>query len=1030
MFCKSYTFVVIAQHFLEIAVATTRSDTAVEISATGVLRPSHPHFDDYSSEDAREEIQSRIVPSIERHDRHQQVARRQQRKFVLDAEPASNNASWDWGFGADQTPHQEIICNMSVHISERNAGRRCSADCPFLASVETSSGVGCHFMCVASQDCGQIPGLDPNETIADSKKKDQLPHCRKCSIAGCDECDEGGEDKCQKCKVGFHLTSDGKLCKDVYANAWNCVALLFFLIFLFFITWVISLCWRAKGNEEALQRGLEFRSRQKLRVPLPIPGQEATEANDQTEEAPGPASRELFPLSTDIRRDARLAQVAGPGIGLHFSFMWMTCLWGFIVALIWIAAAAPISSELFILGWRTVESKHQFCTVVQTGHRIQERYMWEKATYLFVLYGVSFLLFIGHAVLQKRHFLRVNIETESMRDYAALLMGLPRMTGDAGVEEKVRCAVAEATGEQVVGVSVMWELGEQAGVVASLAERVLNTHAHGEAAFGSLPGSGGSVPAPPIPESTTSGLYGRADGSLKWLLGVDAEESADWSQDPVAEIQKVKGNGAAWAVFENEEARDRAVEKIMSAGGFAMPDADGSGCCVTAEAAGCEPETVRWGDFSLHTWQEIALSLFKGCICILIALFLWAFVFYIPFAYYSVQLASMTGAEDAGWNVATIYFMITVILGNQLMYLACDMVSENVGFRYQDSKMAAYVVLYTLACFINVVLDLAINYGVVLAHLNHIGAHTADGVDLSNLNFQKTFESFPMQEALGKNLFNYTFPACMLLPFLMEPFGLHLCPLQLQSWLVRSDPSLVKDRAERAMAMFTPMDLGRYADCLLNLFLAAAILFFPGGLTLPIFGGLVVSHIYIYCYDKFRVLRFVPGFVYASMEVDACATMMLSGVTALILVCALFKANCARGSPFCYDGMELLGLLAAGGIGHIILHILVLQFVVPLMCKVPHDVARSKYSDVAAVTPCTWFSANPMHCLRSYYIHKHSPPQLFFVRGNEHLLVKNPAIGAHFQDKPAAAEEYGWLVHAEAAAPADSNSASPLLDES
>eukprot|EP00971_Amphidinium_carterae_P120530 2388411-Amphidinium_carterae.1 len=226
---------------------------------------------------------------------------------------------------------------------------------------------------------------------------------------------------------------------------------------------------------------------------------------------------------------------------------------------------------------------------------------------------------------------------------------------------------------------------------------------------------------------------------FKTVLGVDAEEAEEWLKDPVSEIQKVKCCGAAWAVFETEEARDRAVEKVNGSGGLVLPSDGESGGNALMEAAGCEPETVRWGAFQLRSNGDITVSLVKGIVCILIALFLWAFVFYIPFAYYSVQLASVTGAEEtnsntyhthththmvreetdqraeeAGWDVAQVYFTITVVLGNQLMYYACDQVADGVGFRYEDQKMAAYVVLYTLACFVNVLLDLVINYGTLL----------------------------------------------------------------------------------------------------------------------------------------------------------------------------------------------------------------------------------------------------------------------------------------------------------------------------
>mmetsp|Transcript_33256 Transcript_33256/g.75774 ORF Transcript_33256/g.75774 Transcript_33256/m.75774 type:complete len:1030 (-) Transcript_33256:67-3156(-) len=1015
---KMNTLLYVVLCALCLARGAARTDSSIEVFANGAVQPAViAEIREHRGQDV--DAVSSLVSKAE-------IARRQNRRPSLNnavhvASDSNSNHSIGFIGGANATKPFE--CATVVHITEHNAAQRCPDACPFLAAVDAASSAAtrdCHFMCVAADGCGTSPGMDPNETIADDGTTvHQLPQCRSCSVLGCGTCDRNGEDKCKECKTGYLLSDDGKLCIDVYSSAWNCVALAFGLIFIFFLCWLARLWWCAKGNEEALQQGLQFRSRQKLRVPMPLPGQEPADESGE---------RGLFPLSTNLWSDARFNQVAGPGVGLHVNFMWLTILWGCIVAVAWGIFAGSISIELFILGWRDVESKHQFCTIVQRGHRIQEQYMWNKALFLLGLYLVTFILFIAHAIQQQRHFVQMNVKTESMRDYAALLWGLPKFGGDEGAEEKVRAAVAEASGEQVVGISIMWDVGENAGVARSLAERVLYTQAYGEEAYGALPGSGQEA-ASAIPDSTGGGPFAKLDNMFKTVLGVDAEEAEEWLKDPVSEIQKVKCCGAAWAVFETEEARDRAVEKVNGSGGLVLPSDGESGGNALMEAAGCEPETVRWGAFQLRSNGDITVSLVKGIVCILIALFLWAFVFYIPFAYYSVQLASVTGAEEAGWDVAQVYFTITVVLGNQLMYYACDQVADGVGFRYEDQKMAAYVVLYTLACFVNVLLDLVINYGMVRAHLFHIDAHTASGLDLRNLTFQETFESFPMQGALGRNLFNYAFPACMLLPFLMEPVGLHMLPLQLQAWLVRGDPSIVKDRANRAMSMFAPMDLGRYADCLLNLFLGTAILFFPGGLTLPIFIALAVSHLYIYFYDKWKVLRAVPAFVYASNDVDECASMMLSGVTALILMCAVFKGNCAHGSPYCYEGMELAGLLAAAGLAHIAIHAIILKFVVPALYSVEHDVARSKYQDVASATPCSWFSASPMHCLRSYYIHKHNPPQLLCVGGNEHLLRKNPSIAAFFECKEAPCEDFTWAVAHAQSNESDGTNQTPLLAE-
>jgi len=57
-----------------------------------------------------------------------------------------------------------------------------------------------------------------------------------------------------------------------------------------------------------------------------------------------------------------------------------------------------------------------------------------------------------------------------------------------------------------------------------------------------------------------------------------------------------------------------------------------------------------------------------------------------------------------------------------------------------------------------------------------------------------------------------------------------------------------------------------------------------------------------------------------------------------------------------------------------------------------------KYETVAENTAYTWFSVNPVHCLRSKLVHKHQPYCRFASPGKEHLLEVNPKIGCHFSD--------------------------------
>merc|ERR1719265_470732 len=135
------------------------------------------------------------------------------------------------------------------------------------------------------------------------------------------------------------------------------------------------------------------------------------------------------------------------------------------------------------------------------------------------------------------------------------------------------------------------------------------------------------------------------------------------------------------------------------------------------------------------------------------------------------------------------------------------------------------------------------------------GVETADGRNPKDLvSYQEIFESYPMQKVLGKRLFDYCFPATFLIPFLVEPVGTITAPFYIQKLLLRTHPEVRHRHAEKSVGFFAPFDLGRYGDILINLWLLVLIFFFPSGSTLPLLLTYVCSHLYIYCYDQYKIL--------------------------------------------------------------------------------------------------------------------------------------------------------------------------------
>jgi hypothetical protein len=286
------------------------------------------------------------------------------------------------------------------------------------------------------------------------------------------------------------------------------------------------------------------------------------------------------------------------------------------------------------------------------------------------------------------------------------------------------------------------------------------------------------------------------------------------------------------------------------------------------------------------------------------------------------------------------------------------------------------------------------------------GVHTADGRLLGELkSYQEIFESYPMQRALGRRIFAYCFPSTFFLPFVFEPIFAIYVPYHLMKMMLGRHRGVRGREAEKTLQFFTPMDLARYGDLTLNIVLTSLIFFFPAGEMLKLFLALIISHFFIYCYDKYRVLRAVPGFCFAGNSAEHCAQAILALPCGFVLAALVFKGNCLEMAPYCLHEKNLAVACLSAFVLHVTVHWLLLKFMVPKFLRPEKDPAEKAYSETARDTPCTWFSANPVHCLRSKYIYEHDPPCCYFVRGQEHLMRQNKQTASYFEDRCKDGEE-------------------------
>merc|ERR1712014_294213 len=92
-------------------------------------------------------------------------------------------------------------------------------------------------------------------------------------------------------------------------------------------------------------------------------------------------------------------------------------------------------------------------------------------------------------------------------------------------------------------------------------------------------------------------------------------------------------------------------------------------------------------------------------------------------------------------------------------------------------------------------------------------------------------------------------------------------------------------------------------------------------------------------------------------------------------------------------GIHMILILLA----HLSIHWGFIYFAVPRLGRAEHLPTAERYEEVASKVPANFFNSNPIHCLRSAYVHRHTPPCVPYRLGKEHLQRRNTSIGLYFE---------------------------------
>eukprot|EP00929_Paragymnodinium_shiwhaense_P097650 TRINITY_DN59284_c0_g2_i1.p1 TRINITY_DN59284_c0_g2~~TRINITY_DN59284_c0_g2_i1.p1 ORF type:complete len:1020 (-),score=198.58 TRINITY_DN59284_c0_g2_i1:2-3061(-) len=860
--------------------------------------------------------------------------------------------------GDGEEPYKYLNCSTSYFAPLE----KCPKDCAFLLEdVEKP----CNFRCVPASDCGLGGSTD---VIPDNNTM----FCRPCRIAGCDQCGvKDGFEWCSKCKPGRELITEGEgvgQCQNRTAeNREFSLLVIFGLIFLVFGGAYGYLYTRLACNEHTLDLALQHREQLKVR-------------DNRYEQRPP------FPRSVNVHEDTT---VAGMGFVLHMDFQVFLAIWAFLAILAWAIFVQGIYPRAFTIGVQDDSDPRHICRAVSVGSTLWTRFRHSKLLFTATMYLTTFVMCLLFALRQNLKSKRLFADDHMLMKFAAKLSGFPLEVGAATLEEDYEDFIKQFAPSSFVGVSICWDRMAKSKEVSEFIKREQDLR------FVAFENSLElhNVPPPDEPQP----------------------------QDPQfveALLRTLPTSGVCYAVFQTEEARDKAVRKINEAAAPKFRDKH----VISAKEAAAEPHGVIWESFGSHSplfFRGVAAAAFVA-----LAIVLWALVVYGPYAYYQyVNFASAGREPDSA--VATSFFTLLVVAGNLMVYTLCDYVSHRMSLQTVDKRQAVYIVTYTIATFFNMILDVGLLIYTQYLGMIVQGVRDDNGRLLSDMTtFEEVMTSFPMQKFAGKKLYQYNIYGCFLVPFILEPIFTILLPSHLAVLYVRSRP--VPFRA--AVEMFSvPMDLGRYADFLMNMSLAAAALMFSSGWVLANFIGLLASFVFCYMLDRHRVLNYIDWFCYPTDFCDQVAQRVMALPCAVLATVVAFQMRTVNE----YRAEELAAMMAVGFFGHILLHQLCLSYLYGLSNKrVPKLMSKKSaqtYDEVKLKQRLDWFNANQVHCLRTKYVLKWpQPPRLpeepvnLFAPGEvwqrrrdieatniEKVSSQQPATSEHLTTTPdaAAAEE-------------------------
>jgi len=913
------------------------------------------------------------------------------------ATQAEATRAWRWApnssslMGVDKEPPKTLLkCNGSKagHPSDI----QCPESCPYLRADALRM---CTFVCVAAEHCADE---NPLSSFADPVSM----RCEGCHAAACITCKTSRT--CAECQKGFVLSDEG-LCQSRVITSWYASFCVIGALASIVLWYLVMLPFRKVINEGALLKGLLFRESSKV------------------------CDRDTF-QPFDMWIDLGKHMNAGIGLMLHFRWQQVVMVWSFFMVLILVILQCFFNT-------RPSAIKHDpgapeaFKACELDLHLQEDNFVFMEQVYFFaalLIYIFSTVGCIVFAVHQRRTSRGASDKEITMGDYALLAKGLPQRPGAVDVEGEIQAFFEQSFPDKsIVGVSVCWDFHDSSAKdwVKDMNEADLRTL---DIRFEMQRTSAGNRSFDKEPDDLDGTKSGRrCDYQLQCLdcifgIGPHLLE-ADQTEGIEEKLQEISCSGCAYIVFKTErECKDALEQSRHTPLTF-------QGERIELEQQGVEPETVLWDNFGTS-----GFTCFRNCvlgiICIIISVILLDIFFYAPYVVYIQTYSGVKGKVGGDMIQGTLLGLLITVC-NQIIYQLIGVISEMCGFQRYSKKLNFYVVSYTFAVLFNTCLDLwtvmllaqGMSEEEVVGELADSAKSTmgdANAVPRDILTAKSIAEHPGVQRSVYTQLLLYLFPGCLLIPFLLEPLVTNFLTYWLPLWLVRSRKEVNPFEAEQRLAA-VPYDLSRYGDILVNIMLCVLALFFTYRDVYMVFLYMLVSLLVIYAWDHFRYLRCSQRCYFASASLDSTTHYLLAVPCGIMAASMVFRAWAASDEGFLeefhgtwqetvkqhpYGHIAVVSRetifrnLCTAFVVHLLAHFLLLHHLVPRLGEIGEDHDQDvPYDKTAQHTPCNWFTANPVHCMRSKYFFKHEPPCTFSMVGKEYLMQPNPSIGLFY--KPA-----------------------------